>query len=155
MQSLPEPPVEAADLQAGLPGRHRRIAEVIITNPSNWLSGDSTVVKVLHWKYIRDRVVLQETYAGSYNYAETISVGFSAHEKADVNTHREWPGFYLNPDPDSARRTAVPRTRPPWRPPRRSDRVHQQPGGFGVGAEKAHTQELAASHLPPVNPETL
>jgi hypothetical protein len=74
--------------------------ELILSNPKDWILRDGTVVDVLHWKYIRNRVVLHETYAGSYNYAETITRGFSAHEKADVETHREWPGFYINPDPD-------------------------------------------------------
>jgi hypothetical protein len=76
--------------------------ELVLTNPKGWLFGDSTIVDVLHWKYIRDRVVLQEPYEGSYNYAETISSGYDEHVKADVDTHREWPGFYINPDPDSA-----------------------------------------------------
>jgi hypothetical protein len=75
--------------------------ELILTNPSGRWGGDSTVVDVLHWKKIRQRVVLQETYAGSYNYAETITLGYQAHKKADVDTHKEWPGFYINPDPDT------------------------------------------------------
>jgi hypothetical protein len=125
--------------------------ELILTNPKGWIFGDSTVVDVLHWKYIRERVVLQEPYEGSYNFAETITVGYDEHVKADVDTHREWPGFYINPDPDSALK----------------DRGFPERDGRGallfeqikyispaVNASPKRTnhipRSLAASHLPPV-----
>jgi hypothetical protein len=121
--------------------------ELILTNPSNWLSGDSTVVKVLHWKRIRDRVVLQETYAGSYNYAETITLGYKAHEKADVKTHREWPGFYLNPNPDSllSERGFPERDR---RGALLADQIEYTPNRSDLPAPRGGTipRSLAASH---------
>jgi hypothetical protein len=83
------------------PDRTGGSREVILTNPKGWLFGDSTVATDHTWEYVRGRVVLQETYAGSYNYAETITRGYDAHKAADVKTHRTWPGFYINPDPDS------------------------------------------------------
>jgi hypothetical protein len=130
--------------------------ELVLTNPKGWLFGDSTIVDVLHWKHIRNRVVLQEPYEGSYNYAETITSGYKAHVRADVDTHREWPGFYINPDPDSAL----------------ADRGFPERDGRGallfsqekyisptVNASPKRTniipRGLAASHLPPMaDPDT-
>lgn len=75
--------------------------ELVLTNPKGHLFGDSTVVDPLHWKKISDRIVDHWLYEGSYNYAETVTVGYDNHVKADVDTHREWPGFYINPDQKS------------------------------------------------------
>jgi hypothetical protein len=124
--------------------------ELILTNPKGRLIGDGTVVDVLHWKHIRNRVVLHETYAGSYNYAETITLGFSAHEKADVETHREWLGFYINPDPDSALEKR-------WFPERDgrgallADQVAYGPQAVITSPKRVPiARGLAASHLPPI-----
>ena len=76
--------------------------ELVLTNPKGRILRDGAVGNVAKWEYVRNRVVLQEPYEGSYNFAETITSGYSEHVKADVDTHREWPGFYINPDPDSA-----------------------------------------------------
>lgn len=76
--------------------------ELIIRNPTATANGDSTVVKVLHWEYIRPRTVHNE-YTGSYNYADVITNGFPAHERYDMDTHLDWENFYVDPkDPYSA-----------------------------------------------------
>ena len=125
--------------------------DLILSNPKGLLLGDGTVVDVLHWKNIRNRVVLHETYAGSYNYAETITRGFPAHEKADVDTHKTWPGFYINPDPDSALKDRG----FPERDARGALLAEQE--DYKNQAERSSPKRtniiprsLAASHLPPV-----
>jgi hypothetical protein len=131
--------------------------EVILNNPRDLIFRDSTVVGSLRWKYVRNRVMLNELYAGSYNYAETITRGYHAHVKADVDTHREWPGFYINPDPDSALKDR--------HFPERDSRgalLYQQVKYVSpaVNASPQRTniipRHLAASHLPPIaNPDEL
>jgi hypothetical protein len=130
--------------------------ELILTNPSGWVMGDSTVVDVLHWKNIRSRVVTDERYAGSYNYSETITVGYSKHELRDVDSHRDWPGFYLNPGRDEPLEDRM----FPERDGRGAivaDQVKYPSGPEGVAPlrGKPIPRGLAASHLPPVDPETL
>jgi hypothetical protein len=43
--------------------------------------------------------LIVETYRhqGSYNYSETVEVGLSAHEIHDVEPHKKYPTYYLNP----------------------------------------------------------
>ncbi|MGL4550755.1 MAG: hypothetical protein ACRC33_06170 [Gemmataceae bacterium] len=74
--------------------------EVILNNPKGWVFRDSTVVDVLHWGKVRDRVITREEYIGSYNYSETITVGRGAHEVRDVKPHSTEKGFYLDPGRD-------------------------------------------------------
>ncbi len=62
------------------PDRTGGSREVILTNPKGWIFGDSTVADCDQWAYVRNRAVLKETYAGSYNYAETITRGYDAHK---------------------------------------------------------------------------
>jgi hypothetical protein len=38
-----------------------------------------------------------ETYRGSYNYAETVERGLIEHDYADIKPHQEHNGFYINP----------------------------------------------------------
>jgi hypothetical protein len=76
--------------------------EIIVDNPkTGWVKRSGSIASPGQWRKIRDRVEMREEYLGSYNYSETIVKGLPAHELRDVKTHREWPGFYINPHRDS------------------------------------------------------
>lgn len=46
---------------------------------------------------ITSRIIKNYDYQGSYNYAETVDAGFSAHEKFDIDPHKIDEKGYLNP----------------------------------------------------------
>lgn len=50
---------------------------------------------------VKNKHVIKPEFRGSYNYAETVTSGFSAHKRLDIDTHRTDPKFYVNPDPFS------------------------------------------------------
>jgi hypothetical protein len=58
--------------------------------------GKTTIGKPGKWVSIRTKVVLDPVYQASYNYSETVVMGFSAHELRDVKSHSEADGFYLS-----------------------------------------------------------
>jgi hypothetical protein len=66
--------------------------ELILKN-----DGYDMVVAVKQKTNIRQLIVTDPRYQGSYNYAETVQVGFAAHELRDIKPHVEQTGFYLDP----------------------------------------------------------
>jgi hypothetical protein len=72
--------------------------EIIIDNPETGLIGRSSSIGEENvWVNIRSRVVVTEEYIGTYNYSETIVMGFPAHDLRDVQPHQTTAGFYLDP----------------------------------------------------------
>ena len=60
-------------------------------------SGKSRIGKVGQWVNIRNKIVNDKVYQGSYNYSETIRVGLPAHEYRDVKPHSTAANFYVDP----------------------------------------------------------
>ncbi|HJQ59396.1 MAG TPA: hypothetical protein VJ890_20990 [Vineibacter sp.] len=46
---------------------------------------------------VKDRIVTEPWYQGSYNYSETAEVGFAAHERHDIKPDNENPTALVNP----------------------------------------------------------
>jgi hypothetical protein len=70
--------------------------EAIFRNPHQIF----TVVKKVNFLAdVTHLTVTDPWYGGSYNYSETVKVGYSAHERRDVVPHNENPfnGIYINP----------------------------------------------------------
>ncbi len=79
-------------------------SEICIHNPQlnreNWnpvTRGNLRIGKEGKWVDIKRRLVLDELYRGSYNYSETIIMGFAYHKFMDVTPHKAAYGFYINP----------------------------------------------------------
>jgi hypothetical protein len=66
--------------------------EIILKN-----SGNVVVISSKQTAKIRDLLVVDAAYQGSYNYSETSQVGLAAHRLRDVSPHVPGKAFYVNP----------------------------------------------------------
>lgn len=67
--------------------------EVIINNRH----GKSQIGDFRQWVNVRNEIVKNEAFLGTYNYSETSVVGYSAHEFRDITPHKK-TGRYRNPN---------------------------------------------------------
>lgn len=70
--------------------------ETILRNPYRIFTA---VKKENFLAYVGHLVVTNYWHQGSYNYAETVKAGFSAHKRLDVSPHEKYPypSVYVNP----------------------------------------------------------
>ena len=69
--------------------------------------GKSTIGPIGEWIPLRNKIVINEIYRGSYNYSETGVAGARAHTYRDVDPHKEKYGYYKNPSSSSSLFTRV------------------------------------------------
>jgi hypothetical protein len=83
--------------------------EVILDNPkTGWFGRSSSISKPGQVVHLKPLLVLTEEYQATYNYSETISMGFDAHDLRDIKPHDPARGFYINPPlPSSALATRL------------------------------------------------
>jgi hypothetical protein len=62
----------------------------------------NTIGKVGETVAVSPRLVKDEVFRGSYNYAETVVRGLVEHDYRDIKPHREDKGFYVSPPTYSA-----------------------------------------------------
>ena len=60
--------------------------------------GKRKIGRMNEWVNVRTKVVISEKYRGSYNYSETVIVGFGEHKYRDITPHKSHGGRYLNPN---------------------------------------------------------
>src|SRR5262249_47565832 len=72
--------------------------EIIIDNPETGLIGRSSSIGDPNVTVnIQSRVVVTEEDIGTYNFSETMVMGFPAHDLRDIQPHQTTKGFYLDP----------------------------------------------------------
>jgi hypothetical protein len=69
-------------------------SEIIIRNPNR---KKHPIDKYNVWVSIANNLDFNEVTRGSYNYAETVIRGFTAHENMDVKPHERMTKGYINP----------------------------------------------------------
>lgn len=82
-------------------------SELVVNNPQvdhpwePFKRGESTIGAEGKWKNIQKDVVINAIFRGTYNYSETVVMGFAAHDLRDIQPHKAAADFYLNPVPGS------------------------------------------------------
>lgn len=67
-------------------------------NANGWNTGSEDLGKKPGQQWDIGKIIVTEPrYQGSYNYSETVRLGFAAHEMRDMKTHVDRAGFYVNP----------------------------------------------------------
>ena len=69
----------------------------LITGITEGTGGEPEIGSVDEWVNVRASIVQNKVYKGSYNFSETVQMGFSAHDHRDIIPHKKAPNRYVDP----------------------------------------------------------